>query len=70
MATIPNSPVSKTRPSNFDSLGTEANIEDYHAWDSSSSSLVSSRTHPQAEEEDPMDKSTEVEVGRGREGKR
>jgi hypothetical protein len=32
--------------------------------------LVSSKTHAQPEEKDPMDESVEVEGGRGREGKR
>jgi hypothetical protein len=57
MASKPGSPVSKTGPSSFSSLGIGANIEDYHAQGSSSSSLVSSMTHAQLEEEDPMDES-------------
>jgi hypothetical protein len=61
MATKANSLVSKNGPSGFGSLGIEANVDDYHARDDSSSSLVSSRTHAQLEEEDPMDESTEVE---------
>jgi hypothetical protein len=69
MATKPDSLVSKTRPSSFGSLRTEANVEDYRTRDSSSSSLVSSRTHTQSEEEDPMDESAKVEGGRGLEGK-
>jgi hypothetical protein len=70
MTTKPDSSVSKTRPSDFGSLGTEANVEDYRARDSSSSSLVSSRTHAQLGEEDPTYESAKVEGGRGREGKR
>jgi hypothetical protein len=69
-ATKPDSPVSKTRPYGFGSLRTEANIEDYRAWDNSRSSLVSSRTHAQPEEDDSMDESVKVEGGRDREGKR
>jgi hypothetical protein len=60
-ATKLDSPVSKTGPSGFGSPGIEANVEDYHTRDSSSSSLVSSRTHTQPEEEDPMDESAEDE---------
>jgi hypothetical protein len=67
MATKPDSMFSKTGPSDFGSLGIEANVEDYHARDNSSSSLESSMTHAQPEEEDPMDESAKVEGGRGRE---
>jgi hypothetical protein len=70
MATKLNNPVSKTGPSDFNSLGTEANVKDYCTRDNSNSSLVSSMTHAQPEEEDQMDESIEVEGGRGREGKR
>jgi hypothetical protein len=70
MATKPDSPVSKTRPSGFGNLRIEAKVEDYHARDSSNSSLVSSRTHASSEEEDPIDEGVEAEGGCGREGKR
>jgi hypothetical protein len=65
MATKPDSLVSKTRPSNFGSLGIEANVEDYHSRDSSGSSYVCFRTHALPEEEDPMDESAEAEGGCG-----
>jgi hypothetical protein len=70
MATKPDSPVSKTRPSSFDNLMIEANVGDYHARGGSSSSLVSSRTHASPEEEDTTDEGAEAEGGCGQEGKR
>jgi hypothetical protein len=62
--------VSKTGPFGFYRPRLEATVEDYCARDSSSSLFVSSRTHAQPKEEDPMNESTEVERGRGQEGKR
>jgi hypothetical protein len=38
----------------------EEDLEDYHARDSTNTSLVSSRTHTQPEEEDPADEGTEA----------
>jgi hypothetical protein len=51
----PDSSISQNRPSNFYSPRPEATVEDYRKWDSSSTSLVSSRPHTQLEEEDPVD---------------
>jgi hypothetical protein len=55
-------------PSGFSSFMTEAYVEDHHARDGSSTSLVSSRPHAQPEEEDPMDESVEDEERRSQEG--
>jgi hypothetical protein len=55
----PDSPISQTRPSSFYSPRPEATVKDYHTRDSSSTSLVSSRSHAQPEEEDPMVEGTE-----------
>jgi hypothetical protein len=49
MSTKPDSPISKTGPSNFVSFRTQEGFEDYRAWDGSSTSLVSSRPHTQLE---------------------
>jgi hypothetical protein len=49
---------------------TEEDVEDYYTWDNTNTSLVSSRTHAQPKEEDPMNESAEVEGGSGREEKR
>jgi hypothetical protein len=45
-------------------------FEDYYAWNTTVTSLVSSRTHVQLEEKDPVVESIEVKGGSGREGKR
>jgi hypothetical protein len=66
----PVSSSSHTRPSGFSRINTEEGFEEYLTWDSTDSSLVSSRTHAQLEEEDPTDESTKVEGGHDREGKR
>jgi hypothetical protein len=39
----------------------EGDIEDYRARDGTSTPLVSSRTHAQPEEEDPMDEGAKAE---------
>jgi hypothetical protein len=61
------SSVSQTEPSGFIRTRTEGYIEDYHARDGSSTSLVSSRPHTQPEEEDPVDEGAKVE-GRSSQG--
>jgi hypothetical protein len=61
MSTKLNNPISRTRPYGFGSIGTEADVEDHHALDGSNTSLVSSRTNAQPEEEDPMDEGAENE---------
>jgi hypothetical protein len=61
------SPVSQTGPSSFCSPRSEATIKDYHTWDSSSTSLVSSMPHTQLEVADPVDEGTEDVGGGGRE---
>jgi hypothetical protein len=66
----PDNQVSQTGPSDFCSPRPKATIEDYHAQDNSSTSLVSSRPHTQPEEEDPMDEGAEDEGRGGREGER
>jgi hypothetical protein len=70
MTSKPDSPVSQTRPSGFITCRAEGCIEDYRAWDGSTTSLVSSRPHVQLEEEDPMDEGTKDEGGSGQEGER
>jgi hypothetical protein len=40
---------------------TEGDVKDYRAQDDTSTSLVSSRTHIQTEEEDPVDEGVEAE---------
>jgi hypothetical protein len=44
-------------------MGTEGGFKDYHAQNNTITSLVSSRTHAQLEEEDPAVESAEVEGG-------
>jgi hypothetical protein len=62
--------VSQTRSFGFFSLRTEEGFKDYYAQDSSSTSLVSSRSHALQEDEDSMDEGIE-DVGRSdREGER
>jgi hypothetical protein len=55
------SPISQTEPSNFFRFETEGDVEDHCAWDGSDTSLVSSRTHAQPEEEDPANEGTKDE---------
>jgi hypothetical protein len=57
----PVSSSSQTGPSGFSRINTEEGFEEYLTWDSTDSSLVSSRTHAQPEEEDPTDDTTEKE---------
>jgi hypothetical protein len=64
------SPVSQTGPSGFVRLRTEGDVEDYHARDGSSTSLVSSRPHVQLEEKDPADEGAEDEGRSSREEER
>jgi hypothetical protein len=66
----PDSLVSQTRPFGFRRLQLEGNLEDHCAWDGSSTSLLSPRTHAQLEKEGPTEESTKVAGGCGREGKR
>jgi hypothetical protein len=70
MTSKPDSLVSQTGPSGFDSFRIEEYIEDYRTQDGSSTSLVSSRPHAQLEEEDPVDKGAEDEGGSGQEEER
>jgi hypothetical protein len=64
----PDSPVFKTEPSDFSRFRTEEDIGDHHARDSTSTSLVSSRTHAQPKEEDPTDEGVEAKGRSDREG--
>jgi hypothetical protein len=49
---------------------TEEDVEDYCTRDSTSTLLVSSRTHAQLGEEDPANEGTNIEGGSDQEGKR
>jgi hypothetical protein len=53
--------VSQTGPSGFSEFVTKEGFEDYHTWDGTGTTLVSSRTHTQSEEEDLADEGIEVE---------
>jgi hypothetical protein len=57
----PGSPVSQTGPSSFCSPRPKATVKDYHAGDSSNTSLVSSRPHTKPEQEDLADEGTKDE---------
>jgi hypothetical protein len=54
-----------TGPSGFSGFGTMEDIEEHHARDGTSTSLVSSRTHAQLEKVDPMDEGAEAEGSSG-----
>jgi hypothetical protein len=62
--------VSQNEPSCFSRFKTEEDIEDHYARDGTNTSLVSSRTHAQPEEEDLADMGTEAKEGISREGER
>jgi hypothetical protein len=66
----PDSLVSQTGMSNFCSLQPEVTVEDYRTRDNTSTSLVSSRSHAQPEEEDLADEGTEDEGRSSEEGER
>ncbi len=66
----PNYLISQTGSSNFFRFSTEEDFEDHHAQDGTNTSLVSSRTHAQPEEEDPVDEGTKAKGRSGREGER
>jgi hypothetical protein len=66
----PNYQVFQTRPSDFCGFRVEEGFEDHHTQDGSSTSLVSSRSHTQPEEEDPVNEGTKNEGRGGQEGKR
>jgi hypothetical protein len=70
VAAKPDSTVSKIRPSGFSGFGTEEGFKDHHAQHGSSTSLVSSRTHAQLEEEELADEGTEAEGRSSQEGER
>jgi hypothetical protein len=61
---------SQTRPSGFSRFRIEEDFEDHRAWDGTNTSLVSTWTHAQPEEEDSEDESAEAERRGDREGKR
>jgi hypothetical protein len=65
---IPSS--SQIGPSSFSRISAEGGFEDYCTWNTTVTSLVSSRTHAQSEEEDLVAESVDVEGGSGREEKR
>jgi hypothetical protein len=70
VAAKPVSLVSHTGPSGFCSFRTEESLEYYYARDSSDTSLVSSRSHVQSEEEDLVNEGAEDDGRSNRKGER
>jgi hypothetical protein len=66
----PDSPIFQTGPSGFYGFRAEEGLEDHRAQDGSNTSLVSSRSHTQLKEEDPIDEGAEDEGRGGQEGER
>jgi hypothetical protein len=59
---------SQTRPSGFSWINVERGFEDYRARNSTGTSLVSSRTHGQPKDEDPVVEGAKAEGRIGRKG--
>jgi hypothetical protein len=66
----PDSPISQTGPFGFCGFRAEEGFEDHRTRDGSNTSLVSSKSQTQPEEQDPADEGAEDEGRGGREGKR